>query len=106
MVQSESLMGDLHLPSPSLEDFFKLIIRYLVEVNQNFLHWVNNQIIFDGEDLSIGETFDLITANLSDVFKVARLVAVLLNMFLCILDVNLLMGGFKNVESRLVGIFY
>ena len=56
-------------PSPSLARFFKLIIRYLVEVNQNFLDWVKTQIHFDGEDLSSGEAVDLITANISDVIQ-------------------------------------
>ena len=66
---------------PSLEHYFRSIIRYLVEVNKNFLNWVKTQIHFDGEDLSDSLTAGLVTANISDVHETVRLVTVALKCF-------------------------
>ena len=69
--------------TPSLTHYFKMIMRYLVEVNENFIKWVKTQIHFDGEDLSNGEVAGLVTVNLSGAWEEGkRLVAVTLKCFL------------------------
>ena len=68
--------------TPSLTHYFKMLMRYLVEVNENFIKWVKTQIHFDGELLSNGDVADLVTVNLSATQEIAnRLVAVSLKCF-------------------------
>ena len=94
-------------PTPSLTHYFKMIMRYLVEVNQNFINWVKTQIHFDGEDLSNGEVADLVTVNLSGAWQEGkRLVAVSLKCFLYFYMLFCRCGSIKIFVSTLLGSFY